>query len=206
VSSDGLEGVRERKTRETRERIFREAVALFERHGFAGTKVRDIAERAKVSTVTVHSHFRTKDRILHALAELYFERAISLFEEMAELAADASTPPQEFIDRARQTALDWPTTGRQLAADTQRIVIRTETGDRLYREMRSRLALLIGNLQRSGKVRGDLDATVLAAVLGDLILGALTSWSTDLSDAQPPAAKVGELVSFLVSVLVAPRE
>ena len=49
-----------------------------------------------------------------------------------------------------------------------------------------------------------LPALVLAAVLGDLILGALTSWSTDLSDEQSPTEKAVELVRYLVATLQPP--
>ncbi len=201
MTFDASEGIRERKSRETRERIFREAIALFERRGFAGTKIRDIAEHAGVSTVTVHNHFRTKDRFLHALAELYFERAMRLFEEMAQMASVPSMDVAALLAAAHDTVLAWPTTGRQLAADTQRVVLRTETGDRLYHQMRARLLAFFTELQRSGIVRSDLGATLLAAATGDLILGALTSWVTDLSEAQNPREKAAELLSFLLTIL-----
>jgi AcrR family transcriptional regulator len=197
---EGSEGRRERKSRETRERIFREAVALFVIYGFDATKVRDIAEKAGVSTVTVHNHFRTKERLLYALAELYFERVIALLETMVELAATGAGPA-EFEKTARSIVLEWPTTGRQLSADTQRAVIRTVTGNRLHHEMRSVLVQLMTNLQVSGLVRRDVAPGALAAGVGDLVLGALTSWSTDLSDDQSPSEKVGELVTFLVATL-----
>lgn len=197
-----VENQRDRQRRETRERIFSEAISLFVSKGFEATTVRDIAEQAGVSTVTVHNHFRTKESLLHALAEIYFARAISLLDEMAELARH-SVDPASFVLLARRIVLEWPTTGRQMSADTQRAVIRSATGDRLYREMRGRLVSLMESLQASGVVRNDVDGTTLAAGLGDLVLGALTSWSTDLSDEQSPSEKVAELVGFLVVTLQA---
>jgi len=200
-----VEGRRDRKTRETRERIFREAIALFGQKGFADTQIRDIAQRAGVSAVTVHNHFGTKDRILHDLAGLFFAQAMNLFEELTRLAAE-TTDPGVLVAAARGTVRSWAVIGRQVIADTQRVVLRTATGDRLYRESRARLIPLMENLQRSGIVRSDLAAPVLASMAADLILGALTSWISDLSDTQSASEKAAEVVGFLVATLrAAPR-
>jgi AcrR family transcriptional regulator len=52
---------------ETRERILDAAVSLFQEHGFAGTSIRDLAERAGVTTAAMYYYFDGKDQILEAL-------------------------------------------------------------------------------------------------------------------------------------------
>ena len=54
-------GRRERKKAETRVRIQRAALDLFEEHGFAETSIEQISDLADVSTTTFFRYFRTKD-------------------------------------------------------------------------------------------------------------------------------------------------
>ena len=57
-------GLRDRKKAETRVRIHKEALRLFERQGFANTTVAEIAEAADVSPRTVFLHYPTKEDIV----------------------------------------------------------------------------------------------------------------------------------------------
>jgi AcrR family transcriptional regulator len=52
---------------ETRERILDAAIGLFQERGFAATSIRDLAERAGVTTAAMYYHFDGKDQILEAL-------------------------------------------------------------------------------------------------------------------------------------------
>jgi len=53
----------------TRGRILAIAAELFAERGYAGTSIRDIAERLGVTKAAVYYHFPAKDRILDALVE-----------------------------------------------------------------------------------------------------------------------------------------
>src|SRR3954471_20894515 len=59
--------LREERAADTRRRITRAAGELFAAHGFAGTTVAGIAERAGVSEATVYATFGTKGAIVRAL-------------------------------------------------------------------------------------------------------------------------------------------
>ncbi len=59
--------VRDERADETRRRIAAAAQDLFVQHGFAGTTVADIAERAGVATPTVYATFGSKGAIIKAL-------------------------------------------------------------------------------------------------------------------------------------------
>ena len=71
-------GLRERKKRETRQRISDVATGLFVARGFDNVTVAEIAEAANVSKMTVFNYFPRKE-------ELYFDRG----EEAAELLHEA---------------------------------------------------------------------------------------------------------------------
>jgi AcrR family transcriptional regulator len=60
------EGRRERKKRQTRERVQEAALELFTTHGYRNTTIAAIAEHADVATRTVTLHFPTKEDLLFA--------------------------------------------------------------------------------------------------------------------------------------------
>lgn len=57
-------GLREKKAARTRERMIESALDLFERSGYDGTTMEQIAERAEVGTTTLYRYFPTKDLLL----------------------------------------------------------------------------------------------------------------------------------------------
>jgi AcrR family transcriptional regulator len=59
-------GLRERKKRETRERIVEVGRELFVTHGFEQTSIRDIAERADIAVSTLFGYFPNKSEIFFA--------------------------------------------------------------------------------------------------------------------------------------------
>ena len=64
---------REEKSERSRRAVLDAALSLFARHGFRGTTMRDIAQRAEVSTGNVYHHFPDKDALFSALIEEYVE-------------------------------------------------------------------------------------------------------------------------------------
>ena len=77
----GVEGIR--STNPTRERILDEAEVLFASHGFAGTSVRDIANRTGLTPASLYNHFSNKDALYRAVLERGLQ---PLFERLGELA------------------------------------------------------------------------------------------------------------------------
>src|ERR1700685_1165132 len=65
VSSSGSGGtLRERKRDRTRRALVDAAIDLFERNGYDGTTVADIAEAAEIGTRTFFSYFASKEELL----------------------------------------------------------------------------------------------------------------------------------------------
>ncbi len=68
----------------TRDRILDEAEALFAHKGFAGTSVRDIANRAGLTPASLYNHFSNKDALYRAV----LERGVQpLIERLGDLAS-----------------------------------------------------------------------------------------------------------------------
>jgi AcrR family transcriptional regulator len=64
---------REEKSERSRRAILDSALYLFSHHGYGATKVRDIAERAGVSTGNVYHHFPDKDTLFRTLIDEFIE-------------------------------------------------------------------------------------------------------------------------------------
>ncbi len=64
---------REEKSERSRRAVLDAALHLFSHQGFRATTVRDIADRARVSTGNVYHHFPDKEAIFRALVDEYLE-------------------------------------------------------------------------------------------------------------------------------------
>lgn len=91
-------GLRERKKRETRQRISDHATALFAVRGFDRVSVSEVAEAAEVSRMTVINYFPLKE-------DLVFDRSPDLDRRLAE-AVRQRRPGTSFVDAVRDLVLD----------------------------------------------------------------------------------------------------
>ncbi len=83
------EGLRERKKRETRQRISDIATGLFLEHGFVTVTIAEVAEAADVSVNTVYNYFPAKE-------DLFFDRSVGVVEQLSRWVrgrAKGSRPP-----------------------------------------------------------------------------------------------------------------
>jgi AcrR family transcriptional regulator len=64
--------LREEKSERSRRAVLDAALHLFSQQGYRATTMRDIADRAKVSTGNVYHHFPDKERIFRELIDEYF--------------------------------------------------------------------------------------------------------------------------------------
>ncbi|WP_170026398.1 TetR/AcrR family transcriptional regulator [Actinomadura oligospora] len=86
------EGRRERRRRETRERLLKAALELFGSQGYSATTYDHIAARADVSRQTAFNHFPRKEDFVRGWVELRHRRLTEL-----ALAADADAPLFELV-------------------------------------------------------------------------------------------------------------
>lgn len=199
MSVEANVGRRERKTRRTRRQIYLAAMDLFNRKGFGGTTIREIAEHADVSSVTVHNHFKTKDRLLHAIAEDFLEELLTFLATMAERAQREPLESEIFFRDAYQAFLQAPKIGRSLAADAHRATMATETGARFTREAEAHIVSLIQSFQRAGLVRPSHQPEIVAEMSMNLMFGAFNGWINDLEGARSAELRAAALLQFLVA-------
>src|SRR5262250_3928372 len=82
IASHEPAGRRERQSAERRERLFRAALDLFARKGFAETTVEDITNAADLGKGTFFNYFPSKEHILLAFGEMQLAKLKAAFEEM----------------------------------------------------------------------------------------------------------------------------
>lgn len=92
VGTASPEGVRERKRRETRQRIAETALRLFLADGYENTTLDAIAENAGISRRTFFSYFKSKDELV-----IVWQNAswASLYEDLLKTSPD--TQPLEAV-------------------------------------------------------------------------------------------------------------
>ncbi|CAN5293042.1 CerR family C-terminal domain-containing protein [soil metagenome] len=77
----------------TRARILESAGQLFERHGFAATESKAVAEHAGVDTASINYHFGGRDGLYRAVLAEAHDRFIGL-EDLARIARDDLAPEE----------------------------------------------------------------------------------------------------------------
>ncbi|MBB3455550.1 AcrR family transcriptional regulator [Rhizobium sp. BK313] len=112
IDGEVKEGRRERKRRQTRERIEAAALALFLEHGFDGTTIEDITEAADVSKRSFFDYFPSKEEVVFAWQDNFSDE---LVDAIAAQPKDASIV--EVIEGALTSAL------LAASSDPQRLAI-----------------------------------------------------------------------------------
>ncbi len=172
-----LGGRRERHRTETRDRLYRAALALFAERGFLETTVEDITEAADVGKGTFFNYFPTKE---HILAEFGGQRTAAV--ERALQQARATKGPvldvfRELVGDAVGQADKSPALLRAIfAAHTSCTSVREELVKRLHigRRILAQIFLLA---QERGEIRRDVAAIDLARMTQRIFMGVTLSWA-----------------------------
>src|SRR6476660_3974677 len=84
---------RQRKSAELRERLFRAALTLFAKKGFAETTVEDITNAADLGKGTFFNYFPSKDHILIAFSDMQ----IAKLHDAVQEARQTEEPMETFL-------------------------------------------------------------------------------------------------------------
>ena len=170
-------GRRERHRAETRDRLYRAALALFAERGFLETTVEDITEAADVGKGTFFNYFPTKE---HILAEFGGQRTAAV--ERALQNARATNGP--VLDVLRELVGDAVGQANKSAALLRAIFAAhascTSVRDELVKRMhvaRRILAQIVLLAQERGEIRRDIPAMDLARMTQRIFMGVTMSWS-----------------------------
>lgn len=157
--ASGSEGV-------TYERVLREAAALFRTHGYDATTTRALAERLGVKKASLYHHVSSKEKLLY---DLCMQSMDAMGVRIAEVLASADGPMERLRALIRchvATMLENPD-----PHTSSLLELRALTGERRERVLERRhryenqVAELIDEGQRSGDVRTDTDAHLLAVLM-----------------------------------------
>jgi AcrR family transcriptional regulator len=170
-------GRRERHRTETRDRLYRAALALFAERGFLETTVEDITEAADVGKGTFFNYFPTKE---HILAEFGGQRTAAV--ERALQKARATEGPvldvvRELVgDSAGQADKGAALLRAIFAAHASCTSVREELVKRSHIGSRI-LAQIFLLAQERGEIRRDVPASDLARMTQRIFMGVTMSWA-----------------------------
>lgn len=170
-------GRRERRTAETRERLFRAALDLFAKKGFTETTVEDITEAADVGKGTFFNYFPSKDHILLAFGEMQLEK---LEAAVTEVKMSGESMPQflrSLGDRMTQEPVRNPGIVRTLLQAFLSTTQVREEMTALQKRIHGLHSEIIRIGQERGEIRSDLPAADISNVFRQTIFGTLLFWS-----------------------------
>jgi AcrR family transcriptional regulator len=170
---------RERRRAETRERIYRSALALFAERGFLETTVEDITESADVGKGTFFNYFPTKEHVLGCYGEerlLEIEKSLErvrggkehVLSVLKDLATDLAGQSSESPDLLRSV----------FAANLSCAPVRAELQKRIHRG-RELLAEIFSLGQQRGEVRRDISPTELGRLMRLIFMGVTVAWAVN---------------------------
>jgi AcrR family transcriptional regulator len=176
-SSHSTPDRRARRSTEIREKLFRAALTMFAKKGYADTTVEDITNAADVGKGTFFNYFPSKDHILLAFGEMQFAKLQAAVEE----ARKSSTPTETFFRSLGPRMTEEPTHNPEiLRALLQAFLSSTPVREAMLDLQNKALALhseMIQLGQRRGEIRDDMAPIEIAQVFRQTIFGTLLIWS-----------------------------
>jgi AcrR family transcriptional regulator len=168
---------RQRRSAELRERLFRAALELFARKGFAETTVEDITESADVGKGTFFNYFPSKDHILLAFGEMQRSK----LEAAIETAHKTGEPMQEFLRSLGARMTQEPTRNPAIVRALLQAYLSTTPVREAMMDLQKRMHALLSQMirlgQDRGEIRNDLPAGEIAHVFRQTVFGTLLIWS-----------------------------
>ena len=170
--------------RRTRDGLIAAARSVFERQGFAATRMGDIAAEAGVSHGTVYTYFDTKEDVLAATMEQLIEQLLQSIR-----GADL-TDPVARIANANERYLNAFSANAPLLRVVEEVSVTDERFSLILDDLRSthmqRVAAQIRRQQQDGTVHRDLDPRATAAALCAMVEGFSRHWAESLGSASDP--------------------
>lgn len=168
---------RQRRSAEIRERLFRAALALFAKKGFAETTVEDITEAADVGKGTFFNYFPSKDHILIAFGEMQLGKLEAAVAEVRR----TNEPIPQFLRALGSRMTQEPTRNPEIIRAILQAYLSTtpvrETMLNLQKRVQALHTELIRLGQQQGEIRDDLPPEEIAYVFRQTIFGTLLVWS-----------------------------
>lgn len=166
-----------RRSAETRERLFRAALQLFAKKGFAETTVEDITEAADVGKGTFFNYFPSKDHILLAFGEMQLGK----LESAVEVARSTKESMPEFLRSLGVRMTQEPTRNPEIIRALLQAYLSTTPVRAAMIDLQKRMHAIHSEMirlgQERGEIRNDIAAEEIAFVFRQTIFGTLLIWS-----------------------------
>jgi len=170
---------RSRRSADIRERLFRSAVDLFAKKGFAETTVEDITNSADVGKGTFFNYFPSKDHILLAFGEMQ----LSKFQSAIDQARRTKTPMRHFYRSLGELMTFEPNRNPTIVRALLQAFLASSQVRESMLDLQTRVLALHCEMiqlgQQRGEIRNDLPAIEIAQVFRQTIFGTLLLWTLD---------------------------
>lgn len=168
---------RQRRSAEIRERLFRAALSLFAKKGFAETTVEDITEAADVGKGTFFNYFRSKDHILIAFGEMQLAKLEAAIAEVRR----TNEPISEFLRSLGSRMIQEPARNPEIMRALLQAYLSTTPVREAMLDLQKRVQALHTQMirlgQEQGEIRNDLPAEEIAYAFRQTIFGTVLIWS-----------------------------
>jgi AcrR family transcriptional regulator len=168
---------RTRRSAELRERLFRAALSLFGKKGFAETTVEDITNAADVGKGTFFNYFPSKDHILLAFGEMQLAKLQSAVDE----ARRTSTPMPVFLRSLGERMTEEPTRNPDIMRALLQAYLSSTPVREAMLDLQKRVLAIHSEMiqlgQQRGEIRDDLPPLEIAQVFRQTIFGTLLIWT-----------------------------
>jgi AcrR family transcriptional regulator len=166
---------RERKKRETREKIFNAAIKLFKEYGFDNTTIDMISEEADVARGTIFLHFTSKEAIL---AHWGYERLQEIHKRREEWDYGDSCKQRvlriyKILNEVNIQNYDFIKVLIESSMKHRKVL---ESEKNVYFELRELFADLIEEAQEKGRLKTKFNPLVAANMLENIYYNALYDW------------------------------
>jgi AcrR family transcriptional regulator len=169
-------GKRDRQKQDREQRILGAARHLFDRKGYAGTAMEDIARRANLAVGTLYNYFPSKDDLLLAIMRRDSERVVALADRiLADPPADPAEAIAALADAFIQSvAAEERMLWREVFAAS--IAAPDTLGARMF-ALDARMIEMFAAMIEKLKQRGQLGADTDSARAAGLLYGICLTWS-----------------------------
>lgn len=177
IMSSSKKVVTKEKANGKYEAILRAAIKVFARRGFFNSKVADVAKEAGVADGTVYLYFKNKDDILVSIFNHVTEQALTHARNVLAELQD----PAEKLKRIVEGHLDMYARDRDLAIVFQ-VELRASTkfmeqfSATKVTEYLDLIGGVIGEGQKQGLFRKDLNTRIVAKILFGALDEMVTNW------------------------------
>ncbi|UZE49039.1 TetR/AcrR family transcriptional regulator [Rhodopseudomonas sp. P2A-2r] len=178
-SADGL---RERKRRQTRERLTRVAIELFLARGFEATTLDDIAAAAEISRRSFFHYFASKEDVVLAWQDASTDALIAAIAERPADEPMLTAAENAILTMARQLKPDEAIALARLKRDTPALRAREQVK---YEKMEQAMAAALG--RRASDKAGQARARLVAMITTGAIRLASEAWLAQDAHEKPEA-------------------